>query len=73
MWSARSVRSALAGFGGIPVLAPEIVLLYKAKAPRPKDETDFRNALAAMSPNARRWLRRALETAHPGHPWVAAL
>src|SRR5439155_26556592 len=47
---------------GVPVLAPEIVLLYKAKAPRPRDEKDFRNALARLKPSRRRWLRDALET-----------
>ncbi len=58
---------------GIPILAPEIVLLYKAKAPRPKDEEDFRNVLPLLSPERRVWLRKVLDTAHPGHPWTAAL
>jgi len=58
---------------GIPILAPEIVLLYKAKAPRPRDEEDFRNALPLLGPERRRWLRRALATAHPGHRWMARL
>ena len=30
---------------GLPYLAPEIQLLYKAKAPRPKDEADFARVL----------------------------
>ena len=58
---------------GIPILAPEVVLLYKAKAPRPRDEEDFRNALPLLGPERRRWLRRALATAHPGHRWMARL
>ena len=58
---------------GIPILAPEIVLLFKAKTPRPRDEPDFRNALARLTPAGRTWLRGALEMAHPGHPWIAAL
>lgn len=56
-----------------PVLAPEIVLLFKAKAPRPRDEADFQNASAHLTPVGRRWLRDSLETAHPGHPWIANL
>jgi len=58
---------------GVPVLAPEIVLLYKAKAPRPRDEKDFRNASKRLSPEQRRWLRAALDTVYPGHPWIGAL
>ena len=58
---------------GVPVLAPEIVLLYKAKAPRPRDERDFRNASQRLSPEQRRWLRAALDTVHPGHTWIGGL
>ncbi|TLZ65301.1 MAG: hypothetical protein E6K16_02990 [Methanobacteriota archaeon] len=58
---------------GIPVLAPEIVLLYKAKAARPRDEEDFRNALGHLTPEGQRWLLAALETAHPGHRWIPRL
>lgn len=58
---------------GIPVLCPAVVLLYKAKAPRPKDEHDFRELLPALPAAQRRWLRGALARAHPGHPWQARL
>ncbi len=61
------------GILGVPILAPEIVLLYKAKAPRDVDEADFANALGALAPPRRAWLRKALRTAHPGHPWIARL
>lgn len=56
---------------GIPVLAPEIVLLYKSKTPTAKDERDFEAALPGLDREAREWLRIALETCHPGHPWAA--
>src|SRR6266540_7301988 len=37
----------LVGLETIPFLSPDVVLLYKAKAPRPRDEEDFRNTRAA--------------------------
>ncbi|HEY7782312.1 MAG TPA: aminoglycoside adenylyltransferase [Ktedonobacterales bacterium] len=58
---------------GIPYLAPEIQLLYKAKAPRPKDEADFSNALPFLDSARRQWLADALLLAHPDHPWLARL
>jgi hypothetical protein len=58
---------------GIPYLRPEGVLLYKAKAPRAKDDADFRASLDLMSPGARQWLHDALRHAYPGHHWIDAL
>jgi hypothetical protein len=55
---------------GIPYLVPEIVLLFKAKWTREKDETDLRGALPLMSGEQRSWLRAALARVHPGHPWL---
>ncbi len=59
--------------GGIPVLRPEGVLLYKAKACRPKDQADFATCLPHLSTDARAWLSEALEVVYPGHPWLRAL
>lgn len=67
---ARALRQ---GPAGLPVLAPEIVLLYKSKAPRPGDEHDFREARPLLDAEARTWLRAALLRAGPTHPWAAAL
>jgi hypothetical protein len=59
---------------GIPYLSPEIQLLYKAKAPRPKDETDFTAALPILTVPQREWLADALSLAYgPEHPWRACL
>ncbi len=55
---------------GLPVLAPEVVLLYKAKAPRPEDEADFENTRGLLRKDQRRWLHRAVEASYPGHPWL---
>lgn len=61
---------------GIPYLAPEIVLLFKAKyvndAER-QDGLDFENALPGLDPRARSWLKRAIERADPDHPWLDRL
>jgi Aminoglycoside-2''-adenylyltransferase len=54
---------------GLPVLAPEIVLLFKAKDPEPKDEADLAAALPLLSPAARAWLGQAIDVAYPEHPW----
>lgn len=59
--------------GGLPFVAPEVQLLYKAKALRPKDDHDFAVALPLLSDDAAVWLRSALELAHPGHDWLARL
>jgi hypothetical protein len=58
---------------GIPHLDPSIVLLFKAKAPKPKDVADFELARPHLGASRRRWLGKALETAHAGHPWIARL
>jgi Aminoglycoside-2''-adenylyltransferase len=58
---------------GLPYLAPEIVLLFKAKHLEERDQIDFMNALPMLNPNARRWLRDALERTHPGHAWLNSL
>jgi hypothetical protein len=58
---------------GIPYLAPSIVLLFKARAQRDKDEADFRKALPRLSPKDRNDLRGWLTTQHPGHGWIKAL
>jgi len=63
--SQLGLRSAL----GIPILGPEVVLLYKAKSPRPKDEEDFIALLPALSEEQVAWLGQGLDLCHPGHPW----
>ena len=58
---------------GIPYGRPEIVLLYKAKHSRPKDDGDFAAALPLLGPERRAWLANAIELVHPGHRWLDAL
>lgn len=72
------IRRPLAGIGlqtadGLSYLAPEIQLLFKAKALRPKDEADFAQVLPSLDRERREWLTQALLLVHPGHPWLLRL
>jgi hypothetical protein len=58
---------------GLPILAPEIELLYKSKSIRPKDRHDFEAIVPRLSAEARDWLREALSVVSPGHPWIEEL
>jgi len=58
---------------GIPYARPEIVLLFKAKHARPKDDDDLAAVLPLLEPERRRWLAEALELVHPGHRWLSEL
>lgn len=58
---------------GIPYLAAEIQLLYKAKGVRAKDEADFRRVAPRLDSHAREWLREALTRLDARHEWLAAL
>ena len=55
---------------GITYLRPEVQLLHKAPRLRPKDQADFDACEPLLDPEPRAWLRTALATAHPGHPWL---
>lgn len=58
---------------GIPYLVPELVLLFKAKAARPKDQVDFEEVLPLLGRARRDALRGWLLRVHPGHPWLVNL
>jgi hypothetical protein len=47
--------------GGVPILVPEIVLLYKANELTEKDEADFRSALPQLTPSRKAWLLGAFD------------
>ncbi|MFC7711142.1 nucleotidyltransferase domain-containing protein [Micromonospora lupini] len=57
----------------IPYLIPELVLLFKAKHVRPKDQTDFDSVLPLLAHGQRETLSTLLRQVHPGHAWLAAL
>jgi hypothetical protein len=58
---------------GLPFLAPEVALLFKAKALRGKDTADFTGTLPLLDADQRQWLADALALVHPDHPWRADL
>jgi hypothetical protein len=58
---------------GIPYLAPEIQLLYKAKGMRERDAADFDRTLPRLDIDQREWLLRAMLLVHPQHEWIDAL
>jgi hypothetical protein len=61
------------GTDGIPYMAPEIVLLFKAKHDLPKDRQDLDAALPSMDEASIAWLVEALDLVHPHHEWLAPL
>ncbi len=60
---------------GIPIIAPEIALLYKAatRAPEERNAQDFDAAAPALDAGARAWLRGAVGALYPGHAWLPRL
>jgi len=74
--SIRAPRAAMVGAtpDGVPYLAPQAALLFKAKAAtRAKDEADFEAVLPELDSAARAWLRDALAQTQPEHPWARRL
>ena len=58
---------------GIPALAPELVLYYKAIDRRDKDDIDLAAALPQLAPHQMRWLHRAVARGCSEHPWLPRL
>ena len=58
---------------GIPILAPEVQLLFKSKTIRPRDEQDFADSSPLLDAQQARWLRDALRLIDPEHIWLRVL
>jgi hypothetical protein len=56
-----------------PRIATEVQLLYKARGLRAKDERDFSEVLALLTPAQRSWLASNLALEFGAHPWIARL
>jgi len=56
---------------GLPTVAPEVLLFFKARDMRRRDKLDFEALLPHLAPARRAWLRDALGLA--GHPWLTRL
>ena len=75
---AHSIRRSLSSLtrvnaSGIRYLAPEVQLLYKAKAVRPRDQADFDRVVPRLDTVARSWLCDSLALTSPGHSWLTLL
>lgn len=58
---------------GIRFLRPEIVLLYKSKNPRAKDEQDFEAVVKHLDAESKKWLANALAICDSKHCWLQKL
>jgi hypothetical protein len=58
---------------GIPYARPEVVLLFKARSARAKDESDLAAVLPRLSAERRRLLAGWIGQVHPGHFWLPDL
>lgn len=58
---------------GMPLLAPEVQLLFKSRGHRPKDKRDFHRALPLLDDYRRQWLIDALTVSDPNNPWLSKL
>lgn len=57
--------------GRVRCIAPAVQLLWKAKAPVPKDERDYELVVPRLPTTERTWLGEAIRLAHPTSPWAA--
>ncbi|MFC4374317.1 nucleotidyltransferase domain-containing protein [Nocardia halotolerans] len=57
----------------IPYLVPEVVLLFKARANRPKDDNDFHRILPLLLGYQLARLNSWLGRVHPGHSWLTEI
>ncbi len=67
------LRAIARSADGIPYAQPEIVLLFKAKEVRPKDQEDFDAVFPLLDARRRRWLADAIRLVDPTHRWLRAL
>lgn len=60
---------------GIPILAPEVVLLFKAKTSEnnPDYQHDFDTILPTLTSKQRMWLKQSIVTVYKVHEWLKLL
>ena len=68
-------KMIISSLSGVPILAPEIVLLYKSvRLEIPSTaHTEFKNVLSELPLEARSWLAAALKRSNPDHIWLQDL
>lgn len=67
----RDLKKAILKCNEHPVLAPEIVLLYKSKDIRPKDRLDFDEVWITLNEDQKNWLITSLKQEYDNHEWLA--
>lgn len=65
-WDRAVVQSSL----GVPYLAADLQLLFKAKHPRPKDHVDAERVIPHLDGEARGFLADHLSPEHPWRRWL---
>lgn len=66
-------QAVIMSAAGLPILAPEIALLYKSNRPTEgHNSADFHTCLPALTSDARAWLHNGLTCEDPNHPWLEA-
>ncbi len=68
-------RAFIPSASNIPILAPEIVLLFKAKTSdtNPSYQHDFEVILPLLTTIQREWLRQAIQDTYGNHHWLNML
>lgn len=66
-------KCQLTSKAGVKFLCPEVVLLYKSKNPKAKDEHDFRAVAHLLEEERREWLKEAIAVCEPEHHWLQSL
>jgi hypothetical protein len=67
-------RAFISSGSGLPVIAPELALLYKsANIYVEENAADFVTALPHLGLDRRAWLKSALERTQVSHPWLQLL
>jgi hypothetical protein len=67
------IKIELESNAGVKFLCPEIVLLYKAKNPKAKDEQDFQAVVGHLDAEQKRWLKCAIAFTDLQHHWLQSL
>jgi GrpB-like predicted nucleotidyltransferase (UPF0157 family) len=71
---ARAKHKAFLQRDALGYLAPELVLLFKAKLqkgnPRPKDQQDFERVYPYLKHEQKTWLASAIKDEYAEHPWL---
>nr|WP_272898777.1 hypothetical protein [Paenibacillus sp. MMS18-CY102] len=69
----RPLSEIIYFYNGIPYLNPALVLLYKSKEPRAKDEQDFQTVYMHLEKQDKLWLKDAIKICYSEHRWLHSL